>query len=164
MNGLLYRVIDKLFRSYYSTRCFRLRNSLAHCGERVYLSHDCIIWGTSGVSIGDDVVINSFTHIFGGGGVTIGARTMISTLCSITSTTHPQSPGLRHNLQHFPVIIEEDCWLGTGAIVLPGVRIGRGSIIAAGAVVTKDVPEMAIAMGVPAKVVRRISEQQHDQC
>jgi len=56
-----------------------------------------------------------------------------------------------------PVTIEEDCWLGTGAIVLPGVSIGRGSIIGAGAVVTKDIPPLSLAVGVPARVVRQIT-------
>jgi acetyltransferase-like isoleucine patch superfamily enzyme len=56
-----------------------------------------------------------------------------------------------------PVVIEEDCWLGTGAIILPGVRVGRGSIIGAGAVVTKDIPPLSLAVGVPARVVRQIT-------
>jgi acetyltransferase-like isoleucine patch superfamily enzyme len=54
-------------------------------------------------------------------------------------------------------MIEEDCWLGTGAIILPGVHIGRGSIIGAGAVVTKDIPPLSLAVGIPARVVRQIT-------
>jgi len=121
------------------------------------ISPHAIIWGTRGVSLEDDVVINSFTHIFGGGGVHIGARTLISTGCSIASITHSEQIATRRIGIELQVKIEEDCWLGTGAIVLPGVRIGRGSIIGAGAVVTKDIPPFSMAIGVPARVVRQIT-------
>jgi len=109
------------------------------------------------VSLGDDVVIHSFTHIFGAGGVHIGARTMISTGCSIASITHSEQIPTRGVGIELPVVIEEDCWLGTGAIILPGVRIGEGSIIGAGAVVTKDIPPMSVAVGVPARIVRKVT-------
>jgi len=109
------------------------------------------------VTLEDDVGINAFTHIFGGGGVHIGARTRISTGCSIASITHSEAIATRNHGIELPVVIEEDCWLGTGAIVLPGVRIGRGSIIGAGAVVTKDVPPLSVALGVPARIVRQIT-------
>ena len=112
----------------------------------------------NGVILEDDVGINAFTHIFGGGGVHIGARTMISSGCSIASITHSEEVATRSHGIELPVTIEEDCWLGTGAIVLPGVRIGRGSIIGAGAVVTKDVPPYSLALGVPARVVRQITQ------
>jgi acetyltransferase-like isoleucine patch superfamily enzyme len=121
------------------------------------ISPQAIIWGTRGVILEDDVVINSFTHVFGGGGVHIGARTLISTGCSIASITHSEQIATRRIGIEAPVTIEEDCWLGTGAIVLPGVRIGKGSIIGAGAVVTKDIPPYSMAIGVPARVVRQIA-------
>jgi acetyltransferase-like isoleucine patch superfamily enzyme len=121
------------------------------------ISPQAIIWGTRGVVLEDDVVINSFTHIFGGGGVHIGARTLISTGCSIASITHSEQIATRRIGIEALVTIEEDCWLGTGAIVLPGVRIGKGSIIGAGAVVTKDIPPYSMAIGVPARVVRYIT-------
>jgi acetyltransferase-like isoleucine patch superfamily enzyme len=108
------------------------------------------------VSLGDGVVIHSFTHIFGDGGVTIGHRTMISASCSITSLTHPEPVALREELLKAPVIIGDDCWLGTGAIVLPGVTIGNGSIVAAGAIVTRDVPENVVVAGSPARILRPI--------
>jgi acetyltransferase-like isoleucine patch superfamily enzyme len=121
------------------------------------ISPHAIIWGTRGVTLEDDVVINSFTHIFGGGGVHIGARTMISTGCSIASITHSERLATRRLGIEVPVNIEEDCWLGTGAIVLPGVHIGKGTIIGAGAVVTKDIPALSMAMGIPARVIRQIT-------
>jgi acetyltransferase-like isoleucine patch superfamily enzyme len=133
-----------------------LKKSFKFCGERVRISPHTVIWGNEGVSLGDDVEINNFCHIFGAGGVEIGARTLISACCSITSLTHEERVAQRNSLVKSKVIVEEDCWLGTGAIVLPGVRIGRGSIIGAGAVVSRDIPPCSVAIGVPARVVRQV--------
>jgi len=134
-----------------------LKKSLTSCGQRVEISPHAIIWGTHGVVVEDDVAIHSFTHIFGSGGVHIGARTLISAGCSIASLTHPEEIADRDKPFGKSVTIEEDCWLGTGAIVLPGVRIGRGSIIGAGAVVTRDIPPLSVAVGSPARVIRQIA-------
>jgi acetyltransferase-like isoleucine patch superfamily enzyme len=157
MRKLIFKCIEKFMRWHQDYRDILLRHSLDSCGERVMISPQAIIWGTRGVTLEDDVVINSFTHVFGGGGVHIGARTLISTGCSIASITHSEQIATRRIGIEAPVTIEEDCWLGTGAIVLPGVRIGRGSIVGAGAVVTKDIPPFSMAIGVPARVVRQIT-------
>lgn len=156
IKAILFRCLDKVLRWHRDTQTDRVKAALQFCGERVIISNDVIIWGTDAVRIEDDVVINNFTHIFGGGGVSIGARTMISAACSISSTTHPKAVPHRKELMNIPVTIGEDCWLGTGAIVLPGVTIGRGSIIGAGAVVSRDIPPMSIAVGIPAKVVQSV--------
>ncbi len=155
--NLVFRVIDKVLRWHADYQTTKLKKSLRQCGQRVSINPNVIIWGTHDVILGDDVGINSFTHIFGAGGVHIGARTMISSGCSITSVSHQERVADRLKGNNQLVVIEEDCWLGTGAIVLPGVRIGRGSIIGAGAVVAKDIPPMSVAIGVPARVVRHVA-------
>jgi maltose O-acetyltransferase len=157
LKELVFRCADKFFEMHQNYRNEKLVKSLRSCGARVAISPDARIWGTDGVTLEDDVGINAFTHIFGGGGVHIGARTRISTGCSIASITHSEQIATRNLGIEIPVRIEEDCWLGTGAIVLPGVCIGKGSIIGAGAVVTKDVPAYSLAIGVPARVVRQIT-------
>lgn len=157
MRQLIFRGIDKFIKWHQNYRSAKLTKELHFCGARAWVSADARIWGTDRVTLEDDVAIHAFTHIFGGGGVHIGARTQISAGCSIAAITHSEQITTRHHGIELPVIIEEDCWLGTGAIVLPGVRIGRGSIIGAGAVVTKDVPALSIAVGVPARVVRQIT-------
>jgi maltose O-acetyltransferase len=157
LRELIFRCADKFLELHQKYRYEKLVKSLRFCGARVSISPDARIWGTHGVTLEDDVGINAFTHIFGGGGVHIGARTRISSGCSIASITHSEQIATRNHGIEIPVRIEEDCWLGTGAIVLPGVCIGKGSIIGAGAVVTKDVPAYSMAIGVPARVVRQIT-------
>jgi acetyltransferase-like isoleucine patch superfamily enzyme len=157
LRQLIFRCADKFLGQYQSYRDAKLKKSLRLCGARVSISPDVRIWGADRVTVEDDVGINAFTHIFGGGGVHIGARTMISTGCSIAAITHSEQIATRGHGIELPVMIEEDCWLGTGAIILPGVHIGRGSIIGAGAVVTKDIPPLSLAVGIPARVVRQIT-------
>jgi len=153
----IFRVVDKFVKWHQDYLDAKLVRDLRFCGARVSISPDARIWGTAGVTLEDDVGINAFTHIFGAGGVHIGARTRISAGCSIASITHSEQIATRDRGILAPVVIEEDCWLGTGAIILPGVRVGRGGIMGAGAVVTKDIPPLSLAVGVPARVVRQIT-------
>jgi acetyltransferase-like isoleucine patch superfamily enzyme len=94
--------------------------------------------------------------------VYIGARTMIGPDVKIYTPDHPLSPEARAGLNGeewgWPVTIEEDCWICGAAIILPGVTIGKGSTVAAGAIVTKDVPPRSVVMGNPARVVKKILE------
>lgn len=80
---------------------------------------------------------------------------------TIAVTNHPLHPDVRRKGGMFalPVVIEDDVWIGSGAIVVPGVTIGKGSVIGAGSVVTKDIPANVIAVGNPCKVLREITEQ-----
>ncbi len=154
MKHLLLRVLDRVGRELDEFRVERTRRNLAGCGERVFISPRCVIWPEERLRVGDDVTIHSFTHIFAGGGVTIGDDTMISALCSITSSTHPKTASPRHAapLVERPVTIGRNVWLGTGAIVMPGVTVGDGAIVGAGAVVTRDVPPGGVVVGNPARL------------
>ena len=83
---------------------------------------------------------------------------MIGPHCYLTDANHGMQAGLpiqRQPMETGDVILGDDVWLGAGVIVLTGVRIGRGTIVGAGSVVTSDLPENAIAVGVPARVVRQ---------
>ena len=89
--------------------------------------------------------------------ITIGNRVMIGPNVTIITQTHDVATGSRCMFA-LPVTIEDDCWLGAGCTVLPGVTLGKGCNIGAGAVVARDIPAATLAVGVPAKVIRRLSE------
>ena len=148
---LVFRAFDAFARRYEDFRVERLRSRLGACGARVYLSPHCIVWCEEKLRVGNDVCIHSFTHIFAGGGVTLGDGVMISSNCSISSVTHHKEPKRRAETIIRPVVIGSNVWIGTGAIILPGVTIGENAIVGAGAVVTRDVPAQSIYAGNPAR-------------
>lgn len=121
------------------------------------------------ISIGEWCYVGEGTRVWSAGQISIGDRVLIAHNANIFDTlTHPLEAGARHahfrriattghpkdiQLDERPVVIEDDAWIGAGAFVLRGVRIGRGAIVGAGAVVTKDVPAGAIVGGNPARVI-----------
>jgi acetyltransferase-like isoleucine patch superfamily enzyme len=124
------------------------------CGTGVYISPDAFLWGVGELSVGDDVCIHSFTTILCGGGVSIGTGTRIASNCSISSISH-SIPRLDPYEKIFKAVsIGQRVWIGMGATILPGVTIGDFAVVAAGAVVTKDVETCTIVAGVPARVIR----------
>lgn len=128
---------------------------LGRCGKRLQAQRPFVILGPRQVEIGDDVSFGAYLHIWGMGGVTIGNRVMIGPHVAITSLTHDYTaPVMRNTSIAMPVIIEDDVWIGAHCTILPGLRIGHGAVIGAGAVVTRDVPPEAIFAGVPARFVK----------
>ncbi|MFC5701757.1 acyltransferase [Cohnella faecalis] len=114
-----------------------------YLGRNVHIGHGCVLWpGTGKITVSDDVLLGPYVQLF--------------------ASNH----GIRKDLlierqeQHAKdVSVESDCWLGAGVIVVPGVTISRGTVVAAGAVVTKDTPPYSIVAGVPAKVISLRAEQ-----
>jgi acetyltransferase-like isoleucine patch superfamily enzyme len=130
-------------------------------GDRVHLYDDTIVEiGPGGsVRIGADTHIQPKCQITSyEAGIEIGTGVQIAPFCAFYSYDHGFAPGQPIRGQTLatkgPIVIEDDAWLGAGVIVLSGVRIGRGAVVGAGAVVTKDIPAGAIALGQPARVVR----------
>jgi acetyltransferase-like isoleucine patch superfamily enzyme len=117
------------------------------------------------IEIGSDTSLGPYTCVAGPGRVKIGKFCLISSHCGIYANNHIftdlTKPIAFQGVTTENIVIEDDCWLGTGVKVLDGVKIGRGSVIGAGAVVTKDIPPYSIAVGVPAKVIG--SRRQADQ-
>lgn len=118
----------------------------------------------SGIKIGKDSLVGEYTVIRGQGGVEIGDRVYTSPFTQIIAVNHvfddPEQPFLDQGITAEGIRIEDDVWLGSGAIITDGVRVGRGAVVAAGSVVTQDVPAHSVVAGVPAKPIRDIGKQQ----
>lgn len=129
-------------------------------GDDVIISRNCVIQGKTGpVVIGDKSDIGCNSIISSIKGIFIGNSVLIAGNCYIGGGRYISErldiPMMEQGLySKGPVVIEDDVWLGAGAIVLDGVRIGKGCIVGAGAVVTKDLPNYAVATGVPAKIAK----------
>lgn len=105
-------------------------------GKNVFINHDCTFLDMGGITIEDDV--------------------MIGPKVCLTTESHPLHPQERKKLLVKPIVIKRNAWIGAGATVLPGVTIGENAVVAAGAVVSKDVPANTVVGGVPAKVIKTI--------
>lgn len=150
--------------SEYDKKCELLKQMLAEIGENCYIEppfHSN--WGGRHVHFGNGVYANSGftcvddTHIY------VGDHTMFGPNIILATAGHPILPRLREKAFQFnkPIHIGRNCWLGAGVIVMPGVNIGDNSVIGAGSIVTKDIPENVVAVGNPCKVLREINE--HDE-
>ena len=118
----------------------------------------------SGIKIGRDCLIGEYSVIRGQGGVTIGDRVYTSPMTQIIAVDHvcndPQRPFIEQGITAEGIIIEDDVWLGSACVITDGVRIGKGAVVAAGAVVTKDVAPHSVVGGVPARVIKEIDGTQ----
>jgi acetyltransferase-like isoleucine patch superfamily enzyme len=129
---------------------------LARCpvqGEHVRLRPPVVIYHPESLRLGSHIDIGEFTHIRASGGVTIGDRVLIASHVVITSRSHPTGLPRFGITEDRPIVIEDDVWIGAGAIVLPGVTIGRGSVVGAGAVLRQSTGPGEIWAGVPARRV-----------
>jgi len=141
----------------------RARRALSLCaavGHDVRLRMPVILYHPEHLRLGSFVDIGENVLLRAGGGLTIGDRVLIAAGAAVVTVGHPiELPRWNVNTSA-PVRIGDDVWIGANAVVLPGVTIGNGSVIAAGAVVTDDVAPFTLVGGVPARVIRTI---QHDQ-
>jgi acetyltransferase-like isoleucine patch superfamily enzyme len=118
----------------------------------------------SGIRIGRDSLIGEYNVIRGQGGVTIGDRVYTSPHVQIVAVNHvfddPTRSFVEQGITAEGIAIENDAWIGAGAIITDGVTIGEGAVVAAGAVVTENVPSHTVVGGVPARVIRGIGSRQ----
>ncbi|KAL1591850.1 hypothetical protein SLS59_010028 [Nothophoma quercina] len=115
------------------------------------------------VRLGKNVFINFNSVFLDTCLTTIGDRTLVGPNVSFYSGTHPLDPVIRQGTRGpetgKEIHVGQDCWIGGNAIILPGVTIGRGSVVGAGSVVTKNVPDFTVVAGNPARIVRKIETQ-----
>jgi acetyltransferase-like isoleucine patch superfamily enzyme len=160
--AFFYYLANHLFMNYmpYVVRHAFLRR---YCGVRIgqdsSIAMGCFITGNN-ISIGDNTVVNRFTYLDGRVPLTIGNNVNISHYTLIQTLTHdPQNSDFVCLSK--PVVIEDNVWVGARAIICPGVTVGEGAVVGAGAVVTRDVSPYTIVAGNPARFVK---ERTRDLC
>ena len=135
-------------------------NSFVHIGNNTVVKQYCMLLTYGGyIEIGDYCNINPLTILYGHGGLKIGNNVLISAHTVIIPANHTfndkkqliRSQGDTKK----GIIIEDDVWIGSGCQILDGITIGKGSIIGAGSVVTKDVEPYSVVAGVPSKLIKR---------
>ena len=112
------------------------------------------------IKIGDNVFINSNSLLMARGGITIEDDVMFAANVQLLSNNHDEYD--RQVLTCKPIHIKKGAWIGAGASILPGVTIGKFAIVGAGAIVTKDVGDYEVAVGIPAKVVKTLDKNKFD--
>lgn len=138
-------------------------------GKGCTIAPSCFIDVPSELRLGDGVYVNSGTVMLAHGGIDIGDYTLIAPGVSLITANHDMAKlagEFSETIIAKPIRIGRNCWICTGAIILPGVNIGDGAVIAAGAVVTSDVEDHSIVAGVPAKKIgmRKFTQQEVVAC
>lgn len=183
LSGELYRtpdedLLDKMLghleqvRRFNETPCTRegvaerarmAKAMFAEIGERCYIEPPLRSnWGCKHVHFGAGIYANSNLTLVDDAEIFVGDDTMFGPNVTVCTAAHPVAPELRGSSPYefnLPIRIGRNCWIGAGAIVLPGVSIGDDSVIGAGSVVTKDVPSGVVAVGNPCRVLREIGER-----
>ncbi len=143
-------------------RTAMLKEMFAEIGENCYIEPPFHAnWGGHNVHFGKNVYANfnltmvDDTHIY------VGDYTMFGPNVTVATAGHPILPELRQKAYQYnmPVHIGKNCWIGAGAIIVPGVTIGDNVVIGAGSIVTKDIPSDVVAVGNPCRILRKIDEK-----
>ena len=141
-----------------------LKQMFAEIGENCYIEPPFHAnFGGKHVHFGKNIYANFNLTMVDDGHIYVGDYTMFAPSVIVATAGHPILPELRETVYQYnmPVHIGKNCWIGAGAIILPGVTIGDQVVVCAGSVVTKDLPSNVVAVGNPCQVVREVSE--HDR-
>lgn len=142
-----------MFMPCWPLRWMFLKYSIRHLGKGCFIMRKVNVVNPSNISIGNHVIINKSVMLDGRGEeLIIGDNVDIAQETNIWTLEHDVNDN-NHRVVAAKVVIDEHVWIASRVTILPGVHIGRGAVVASGAVVTKDVPPMAIVGGVPAKII-----------
>ncbi|MEM7725466.1 MAG: DapH/DapD/GlmU-related protein [Cyanobacteria bacterium P01_A01_bin.45] len=142
-------------------------NALGHPNNRIFIRDgvqinygvDIRAMSDTQIEIGEGTFIGPYVCFAGPGDITIGKGCLIAAHSGIFANNHKYADPIQficeQGITRKGIVIEDDCWLGHGVTVVDGVTIGKGSVVGAGSVVTKDIPPYSIAVGTPAKVLKR---------
>lgn len=146
-------------------RAQMLKEMFAEIGEDCYIEPPFYAnWGGKHVHFGNCVYANFHLTLVDDTHIYVGDNTMFGPNVTVATAGHPILPELRAKAYQFnmPVHIGKNCWIGAGAVIVPGVRIGDNTVIGAGSIVTKDIPANVVAVGNPCRVLREISEKDRE--
>lgn len=138
-----------------------LQELIGDLGEGVHIRPPLYVDYGHNLTIGEGTFINFGLTALDVAPITIGRNCQIATHVQLLTAWHPVEPGPRRDGLEAasPITIGDNVWIGSGAIVLPGVSIGNNSVIGAGAVVTKDVPAGVVAVGNPARIIKSLDAE-----
>jgi acetyltransferase-like isoleucine patch superfamily enzyme len=167
MNRLLERVLFPgllLQRWLYRAERYRLEQTLRLCAERgpgVVVESPCTITWPKSLRFGSDVVIKRGSFLQARGGLTFRSHIVLAPHVTVLTSNHefdhPDVLPYGTEFRDLPVVIQDYVWIGMHVVITPGVTIGEGAVIAAGAVVTRDVPRLTVVGGNPAKILKERS-------
>ena len=144
-----------------------MKETFAECGDNVYIQRPLNAnWGGAHAHFGSNIYVNFNFTMVDDGHIYIGDWVNFGPNVTIVTAGHPVLPELRREpfLQYnCDVHIEEGAWIGAGVTILPGVTIGKDSVIGAGSIVTKDIPANVVAVGNPCRVLREIDAEGRDR-
>lgn len=165
------RCLDKLYEfnatrpTELSRRGELLREMFAEIGEGCYVEPPLYAnWGGRHVHFGKNVYANFHLTLVDDTHIYVGDYTLFGPNVTVATAGHPILPELRAKGYQYnaPVTIGKNCWIGAGAILLPGVTVGDNTVIGAGSVVTRDIPAGVVAVGNPCRVLRPIGERDRE--
>jgi len=112
------------------------------------------------ISLGKNVFINHACTFLDLGGIVIEDKVLVGPKVSLITENHPVRPEDRKMLDLKRIVLKRNCWIGANSVILPGVTVGENSVVAAGSLVTKDVPADTVVGGVPARVIKKVTDDQ----
>lgn len=139
-----------------------MKEVFAECGENNFIESPFFAnWGGHHVHFGSGIYANFNLTLVDDGHIYVGDRVLFGPNVTVATASHPLNAKLRRQEMQFnrDVHIGENVWVGTGVTILPGVTIGKNTVIGAGSVVTRDIPENVLAVGVPCHIVRKIGQR-----
>lgn len=138
-----------------------LKSILGSCGENVFIETPLHMSYGKNVHVGDNFYANFNLVLVDDGEVFVGDKVMIGPNVTICTTGHPVYPLYREMVAHYslPIHIGNNVWIGAHSVILPGVTIGDNTVIGAGSIVTRDIPDNVVAVGNPCRVLRKITER-----
>jgi acetyltransferase-like isoleucine patch superfamily enzyme len=152
-DDVMFPIIDRWAARLDRYRAQRMLRQCRRVGKNVEVRMPVFVYHPQNLELGDDIGIGEYVMLRASGGLRLGSRVLIATRAVLTTREHPIALPRLRVIEDAPIVVEDDVWIGAGAIVLPGTTIGRGSIVGAGAVVTHDVEPFTIVGGVPARPI-----------